>query len=103
MDVTKLRDEISAKYRKAAISLEQEFYFHHGRYLAKLLDYPDELVDNLPNSLVESFADTGNLFSLGEPINEGERVLDVGCGAGFDALITTMKAGLRESMSLVST
>ncbi len=92
LDVTKLRDEIKAKYHQVATSPEQEFHFHHGRHLARLLDYPDEMVDNLPGSLVESFAGTGNPFSLG-PVNEGEQVLDVGCGAGFDALIAAMKVG----------
>ncbi len=92
LDVTKLRDGIRAKYREVATNPDQEFHFHHGRYLARLLDYPDELVDKLPGPLVESFAGTGNPFSLG-PVNEGEQVLDVGCGAGFDALIAAMKAG----------
>ncbi len=92
LDVAKLRDEISAKYREVAASPEREFHFHHGRHLAKILDYADELVDNLPDSLVESFAGTGNPFSLG-PVNEGEQVLDVGCGAGFDALIAALKVG----------
>ena len=92
LDVTKLRDDIKTKYREVATNPEQEFHFHHGRHLARLLDYPDELVDNLPGSLVESFAGTGNPFSLG-PLNEGERVLDAGSGAGFDALIAAMKVG----------
>ncbi len=92
LDVKKLRDEIKAKYREVATNPEQEFHFHHGRQLARILDYPDEMVDNLPASLVESFAGTGNPFSLG-PLNEGEQVLDVGCGAGFDALIAAMKVG----------
>ncbi len=92
LDVKKLRDEISAKYREVASSPEREFHFHHGRPLAKILDYPDELVDGLPDSLVESFAGTGNPFSLGA-VNEGEQVLDVGCGAGFDALIAALKVG----------
>ncbi len=92
LDVKKLRDEIRSKYRQVATSPDQEFHFHHGLYAAVLLDYPDELLDSLPSSLVESFAGTGNPFSLG-PINEGEWVLDGGCGAGFDALIAAMKVG----------
>ncbi len=92
LDVKKLRDEVRARYRQVATSPGLEYQFHLGRDLARLFDYPDELVDNLPISLVESFAGTGNPFSLG-PINEGERVLDVGCGAGFDALIAAMKVG----------
>ncbi len=94
LDVAKLRDEIRDKYREVATNPDQEFHFHHGRPLAKLLDYPDELLDKLPGSLVESFAGTGNPFSLG-PINEGERVLDLGSGGGFDALIAAMEVGPR--------
>ena len=92
LDVKKLRDEIRAKYGEVATRPDKEFHFHHGRYAATLLDYPEELLDNLPGSLIESFAGTGNPFNPG-PINEGERVLDVGCGAGFDALIAAMKVG----------
>ncbi len=92
LDVAKLRSEIKAKYHQVATSPEQEFHFHHGRQLARILGYPDELVDGLPSSLVESFAGTGNPFSLG-PINEGERVIDMGSGAGFDAIIAAMKVG----------
>lgn len=92
VDVIKLRQEIKAKYCEVATHPEHEFHFHHGRHLARLLDYPEELLNKLPGSLVESFAGTGNPFSLG-PINQGEQVLDVGCGAGFDALIAASKVG----------
>lgn len=89
LDVEKLRQEVRAKYREVATKPQQEFHFHHGRHLARFPNYPDELVDSLPASLVESFAGTGNPFNLGA-LNEGERVLDVGCGAGFDTLIANM-------------
>ena len=65
VDVLKLRQEIKVKYREVAAQPEHEFHFHHGRPLAKLLGYPGEMVDNLPDSVVESFAGTGNPFSLG--------------------------------------
>jgi arsenite methyltransferase len=38
----------------------------------------------------ESFAGTGNPFSLGE-LRPGERVVDVGCGAGIDSLVAAKK------------
>ncbi len=94
VDITKLRDEIKAKYHQVATKPEQEFNFPVGREVARSLGYPDELVDKLPNSVVESFAGTGNLFSLG-PLDEAEQVLDAGCGAGFDTLIAAMKVGSR--------
>ncbi len=92
LDVTQLRSDISAKYREVATNPDQEFHFHHGRYVATLLGYPDELLDRLPGAVVESFAGTGNPFSLG-PINTGERIVDVGCGAGFDVIVASMKVG----------
>lgn len=92
LDVTRLREEIRVKYREVAALPDHEFHFHHGRPLARLLGYPDDLVESLPTPLVESFAGTGNPFGLGT-MNEGERVLDVGCGAGFDALIASIKVG----------
>ncbi len=92
LDVKKLRDEIRSKYSEVATRPDKEFHFHHGRDAATLLDYDAELLDDLPGSLVESFAGTGNPFSLGT-INEGECVLDVGSGAGFDSLIAAKKVG----------
>jgi ubiquinone/menaquinone biosynthesis C-methylase UbiE len=41
---------------------------------------------------VESFAGTGNPFSLGE-IEPGQQVVDVGCGAGLDSLIAARMVG----------
>jgi ubiquinone/menaquinone biosynthesis C-methylase UbiE len=39
-----------------------------------------------------SFCGVGNPFSLG-PINEGEKVLDIGCGAGIDTMVAVMMTG----------
>lgn len=57
-----------------------------GRPLAHLLGYTDELLAGIPETSIESFAGTGNPFSLGE-LRPGYRVVDVGCGAGIDSLI----------------
>ncbi|MEE8472704.1 MAG: methyltransferase domain-containing protein, partial [Dehalococcoidia bacterium] len=86
------RCEIQDKYREVATNPDQVFHFHNGRPLAEILEYPDDLLDSLPGSLVESFAGTGNPFTLG-PLNKGEKVVDVGSGAGFDSLIAAMKVG----------
>ncbi len=55
-----------------------------------MLEYLDEWLEGIPESCVESFAGTGNPFSLGE-LRPGERVVDVGCGAGIDSLIAAKK------------
>ena len=57
-----------------------------------MLGYDEADIDWLPASTVESFAGTGNPLSLGR-LSEGEAVLDIGCGAGFDALLAARQVG----------
>jgi SAM-dependent methyltransferase len=92
VDRERLRRQIQAKYTDVALEPEQGFHFHTGRPLAAMLGYSDADVDALPASAVESFAGTGNPFSLGA-LRPGEVVLDIGCGAGFDTLIAARQVG----------
>jgi len=86
IDLESLRFAIRKEYEQVALEPERGFHFHTGRPLARLLGYPDEWLDNIPESSIESFAGTGNPFSLGE-LKPGDRIIDVGSGAGFDSLI----------------
>ena len=92
VDRDQLRAQIEGKYTEVALDPQQGFHFHTGRRLASMLGYSDSEVDALPATTVESFAGTGNPFSLG-PIQIGETVLDIGCGAGFDTLIAALQVG----------
>ncbi len=92
VDRDELRRQIREKYTAVARQPEQGFHFHTGRPLALMLGYPAADVDALPPSTVESFAGTGNPFSMGR-LRPGESVVDVGCGAGFDALQAAMQVG----------
>ncbi|MEX2236778.1 MAG: methyltransferase domain-containing protein [Dehalococcoidia bacterium] len=92
VDVEELRCQISDKYTAVATSPEQGFHFHTGEPLARMLGYPEEQYRQLPQGTIDSLAGTGNPFSLGA-LQPGERVLDIGCGAGFDSLIAAQMVG----------
>jgi SAM-dependent methyltransferase len=86
IDLESLRFAIQKEYKLVALEPERGFHFHTGRPLARLLGYPDEWLDKIPELSIESFAGTGNPFSLGE-LKPGDRIVDVGSGAGIDSLI----------------
>ena len=92
VDTETLRSEIRKEYAEVAGHPEKGFHFHTGRPLAEMLGYADAWVDALPAAAVDSFAGTGNPFSLGE-LKACDRVVDVGCGAGFDSLIAARLVG----------
>jgi SAM-dependent methyltransferase len=92
LDVELLRTAIGKEYALVATNPGHGFHFHTGRPLAQKLLYPEEWLAGIPESAVESFAGTGNPFSLGE-ICPGERVVDVGSGSGFDSLIAARMVG----------
>jgi len=86
VDAATLRTAVQKEYAEVARHPDKGFHFHTGRPLAKRLGYPDEWLERVPETALESFAGTGNPFALGE-IRPGERVVDVGCGAGFDSFL----------------
>lgn len=92
VDAEELRCQISEHYTEVAKTPEKGFHFHTGRPLSKMLGYRDEWVNALPAGTIDSFAGTGNPFSMGE-LHAGETVVDIGCGAGFDSLIAATQVG----------
>jgi SAM-dependent methyltransferase len=86
LNLEELRAVVREEYKAVAVQPEQGFHFHTGRPLARRLDYADEWLEGIPTSSIESFAGTGNPFRLGA-LKPGERVVDVGSGAGMDSLI----------------
>jgi arsenite methyltransferase len=92
VDPDALREQVRGKYREVAVEPGASFHFHTGRPLAAQLGYDASLVDGLPDRAVESFAGVANPFSL-RPLEPGEKVVDVGSGAGFDSFIAAGQVG----------
>jgi hypothetical protein len=86
LSIESLRRAIQLEYAEVAEHPELGFHFLVGRPLAAVLGYDSAWLAEIPESSIESFAGTGNPFSLG-PLGPGENVVDVGCGAGIDSLI----------------
>ena len=92
VDVHALREEVKNKYREVAADPHGKHHFHTGRYLAKHLGYDDDFVRSLPDVAVESFAGVASPFAL-RSLAKGERVVDVGSGAGFDSFVAAHQVG----------
>ncbi len=92
VDVDVLRDEVKKKYAEVATDSTKTFHFHTGRPLANALGYQSDIVDRLPEEVVQSFAGVGNPFSVGV-IEPGDTVIDVGSGSGFDCIVAAQAVG----------
>jgi len=92
LDVETLKCEIQKTYARVSEQPEEDFVFPTGRAWATDLGYPADLLARVPNAAAESFAGVANPFSLG-PLGPGERVLDIGSGAGTDSLVAAQMVG----------
>jgi arsenite methyltransferase len=93
LNTSVLRSEISSIYGRVATAPDGEFHFHRGpTYAAEFLGYDAEELAALPPDSTASFAGIGNPLAIG-PIHAGETVLDIGCGAGMDLLLSAKRAG----------
>lgn len=88
----RIREGISEKYRNVATNPEGRFSYPTGRAGLEGQKYDPEILNVLPEDVLASYCGVGNPFSLG-PVNKGEAVLDIGCGAGVDTLVAAIMAG----------
>jgi len=92
VDRDELRREVQAKYAAVAVEPDAEYHFHTGRAVAERCRYDLDAVDALPPVAVESFAGVANPFELRD-LEPGERVVDLGSGAGFDSFLAANAVG----------
>ncbi len=84
--------QIITLYTELANDPKKDFGWDKGIENAKAHGYDAAWISALPFEVWEYCAAVGNPFSIGE-IREGERVVDLGCGAGVDLLVAALKVG----------
>lgn len=87
-----LKDEIIRMYEEVAENPEAEFHFFHGREAAQRFGYADAWLNDAPEGAVASFAGVGNPHERAD-LQPGETVLDLGSGAGLDAIVASRFVG----------
>src|SRR5260370_27442939 len=100
VDIDELRLQVRQKYRDVAADpngIQHAHHFHTGRAHAVRLGYPSHPLSDLPEEACEAFAGVGNPFYWGGP-KPGQRVVDLGSGAGMDSLLAALWVGSEGSV-----
>ena len=92
MQDKEIKEQVQARFRRISVEPSSEKRVPIGPESAKNLGYDPKEIDSLPSSVTESFAGVGYPLGLG-PIHAGERVLDIGSGAGLDAFLVSRRIG----------
>lgn len=92
LDASRLRECVRGAYSAAAEKPDESHAFPVGRVFAESVGYSAALLNSLPACAVDAFAGVSNVSVFAE-LPEGAKVLDMGCGAGLDALIAGQRVG----------
>jgi SAM-dependent methyltransferase len=88
----KIEDVVKQRYAAAAQSPEGRFRFPIGKAGLRGLGYDERILSTLPDEILASFCGVGQPFVL-DRIEQGESILDIGCGAGIDTMIAAIMVG----------
>lgn len=87
-----IRTAVADRYGQVATDPDGSFNFPVGRDFALAIGYPPETLARVPEEAVRSFA--GVTYYHGRTtLRAGQAVLDLGCGAGLDAILAAQAVG----------
>lgn len=92
VDTQELEAKVKDMYRHVAEEPGGDYHFELGRPLAERLGYPADVLDQIPDGAIESFAGVGYFFDLAD-LRSGESVLDLGSGSGMDVFFAARQVG----------
>ncbi len=83
---------VTGLYTQVATNPNKPYHFPLGRKALLFVGYPEEEINKLPETALESFAGVGYPHLSGA-IRTGDTVLDIGSGSGTDVLFASLKTG----------
>jgi SAM-dependent methyltransferase len=92
MDAETRRNAVREAYSIAARKPRGSHPFPVGRRFARSVGYSSALLKTIPKQSIESFTGVSNVSVFAE-IGVGMTVLDLGCGAGLDAVVASQRVG----------
>lgn len=87
-----LTTEVARMYEAVATHPDGDYHFYTGRVAAELYGYRPEDLDAMPAGALAAFAGVGCPVERAK-LQPGEQVVDLGSGAGLDALIAARAVG----------
>lgn len=91
-DQPSILSAVREMYEEVAACPSKEFHFPIGRNSCRNLGYPEEELNAIPETAIESFAGVGYPF-LADVIKPGDTAVDIGSGSGADVLVAALKTG----------
>jgi arsenite methyltransferase len=89
---TALTAEVARMYEEVASHPDGDYHFYTGRPAAERYGYRTDDLDAMPGAAVAAFAGVGCPIERAK-FQAGERVVDLGSGAGLDSLIAARAVG----------
>lgn len=92
VDKEKIREAVRERYARVSSCADGHFEYPTGAQAILSLGYDPAVIAGIPPAVLASYCGIGNPFSLGA-IEPGSKVLDLGCGTGFDVLVASGMVG----------